>query len=59
METPHPTIPHKNIETNDKFSCIRKWLNLGLKAGKSLRNENHTEDWALGSHPRDNGHVTH
>ena len=30
---------------------------------KSVRsapvNENHTEDWALGSHPRDNGHVTH
>ena len=19
----------------------------------------HTEDWALGRHPRDNGHVTH
>ena len=36
-----------------------KWLNLGLKAGKPLQNENHTEDWALGSHPRDNGHVTH
>ena len=34
-------------------------LNLGLKAEKQLQNENHTEDWALGSHPRDNGHVTH
>ena len=34
-------------------------LNLGLKAEKPLQNENHTEDWALGSHPRDNGHVTH
>ena len=33
--------------------------NLGLKAGKPLKNENHTEDWALGSHPHDNGHVTH
>ena len=22
-----------------------------------LQNENHTEDWGLGSHPRDNGHV--
>ena len=29
------------------------------KAEKQLQNENHTEDWALGSHPRDNGHVTH
>ena len=23
------------------------------------KKENHTEDWALGSHHRDNGHVTH
>ena len=38
---------------------IRKVLNLGLKAGKQLQNENNTEDCALGSHPRDNGHVTH
>ena len=30
-----------------------------LKAEIQLQNENHTEDWALGSHPRDNGHVTH
>ena len=28
-----------------------------LKAGKQLQNENHTEDLALGSHPRDNGHA--
>ena len=41
------------------FLGIRKVLNLGLKAEKPLQNENHTEDWALGSHPRDNGHVTH
>ena len=41
------------------FLGIRKVLNLGLKTGKPLQNENHTEDWALGSHPRDNGHVTH
>ena len=33
-------------------------LNLGLKAEKQFQNENHTEDWALGSHPLDNGHVT-
>ena len=26
---------------------------------KQLRNYNHTEDWALGCHPRDNDHVTH
>ena len=38
--------------------CIRKVLNLGLKAEKQLQNENHTEDWALGRHSRDNGHVT-
>ena len=41
------------------FLGIRKVLNLSLKAEKPLQNENHTEDWALGSHPRDNGHVTH
>ena len=29
------------------------------QAEKQLQNENSTEDWALGSHPRDNGHVTH
>ena len=28
-------------------------------AEKQLQNENHAEDWALGSHPRGNGHVTH
>ena len=38
---------------------IRKVLNLGLKAEMQLQNENHIEDWALGSHARDNGHVTH
>ena len=41
------------------FLGIRKVLNLGLKAEKPLQNENHTEDWALDNHPRDNGHVTH
>ena len=41
------------------FQGIRKVLNLGLKAEKPLQNENYTEEWALGSHPRDNGHVTH
>ena len=41
------------------FLGIQKVLNLGLKAEKPLQNENHTEDWPLGSHPRDHGHVTH
>ena len=26
---------------------------------KSASNKKNTEDWALGFHPRDNGHVTH
>ena len=43
-------IPNKSFRLN---------RDLGLKAEKPLQNENHTEDWALGSHPRDNGHVTH
>ena len=38
---------------------VWKVLSLGLKAEKPLQNENHAEEWALGSHPRDNGHVTH
>ena len=41
------------------FLDIRKVLNLGFKDEKQFRNENHTEDWALGRNPRDNGHVTH
>ena len=41
------------------FLCIRKCLISGFKASKQLRNQNYTEDWALGFHPRDNGHVTH
>ena len=40
-------------------STSRKMLNLSLKAEKQLQNGNHTKDWALGSHLRDNGHVTH
>ena len=42
-----------------KVVGIRKVLNLDLKAEKQLQNENHNEDCALGSHPRDNDHVTH
>ena len=52
-----PAIIHKNNETKGKFYW--KWLILGLKAEKQLRNKNNTKDWALGCHPRDNGHVTH
>ena len=37
---------------------LRKWLILGLKDEKQLRNKNNTEDWALSCYPRDNGHVT-
>ena len=54
-----------NFWTNGKicakvaFHRYTESVKLGLKAEKQLQNENHTEDWALGSHPRDNGHVTH
>ena len=48
-----------NFNGNSHFLGIRKVLNLGLKAEIQLQKENRTEDWALGSHPRDNGHVTH
>ena len=48
-----------NFTAKLHFLRTRKVLNLGLKAEKPLQNENHTEDWALGSHPCDNGHVTH
>ena len=62
----YATIMEINYWPNGKICAkvafpryIRKVLNLGLKAEKQLQNENHTEDWALGSHPRDNGHVSH
>ena len=41
------------------FLCMWKWIILGLKAEKQLRNKNYTVDWALGCQPGDNGHVTH
>ena len=49
----------QKLRESRHFLGIRKVLNLSLKAEKQLQNENHTEDWALGSHPRNNGHVTH
>ena len=51
-----PRYTHGGIKN---LHGIRKVLNLAIKAEKQLQNENHTEDWALGSHPLDNGHVTH
>ena len=57
------TTVHKNNGTNDKFLAFfmytEKCLISGFKVEKKPRNQNHTEDWALGCHPRDNGHVTH
>ena len=49
-------------KTHAKISwtkVYRKWLILGLKVENQLRNKNHTEDWTLGCHPAENGHVTH
>ena len=43
-----------HIDTRKQlFQGIGKVLKLGLKVEKKLQNENHTEDWALGGHPRD------
>ena len=57
------TIIHKNNGTNGKFCAKvafpRYTESVKIKAEKQLQNENHTEDWALGSHPSSNGHVTH
>ena len=59
------TMVEINYWTNGKI-CVKvafprytEVLNLGLKAEKQLKKENHTDDWVLGNHPRDNGHVTH
>ena len=54
----------KDNDTNDKFYgkvaflSINKWLILGLKAEKHVKKKQ-IEDWVLGSHPLDNGHMTH
>ena len=59
------TIPHKNIETNDKFYrkvaflIYTEMVKFRSQSRETASKRNHTEDWALGSHPRDNGHVTH
>ena len=50
---------HQKLRESSIFLGIRKVLNLSLKAEIQLQNENNTEDWALGSHPSDTGHVTH
>ena len=49
----------RNISRKLHFLGIRKGLNLGFKAGIQRQNINHTEDWAVGCDPRDNGQVTH
>ena len=57
------TIVDKNNGTNDKFyrkvAILMYTEMFNFRPEKQLRNENHTEDCALGWHPRDNGHVTH
>ena len=61
----HPTTIHKNNGTNGKicakvvFPRYTESVKFKSQTEKQLQNENHTEDWALGSHPRDNGHMTH
>ena len=53
-----PTIIHKNNGINGKI-CAKVAFPRYTESEKQLQNENHTEDWALGCHPRGNGHVTH
>ena len=57
---PRTKINCQTAKLAGKEHClgIRKVLNIGVKAGKHLHNENNTEDWALGSYPRDNCHAT-
>ena len=47
-----------NFTVKYQILCIRKCLISGHKAEKQLRNQNHTDDWAPGCHPRDKDHVT-
>ena len=42
----------------EKYHFLGIELNLSLKAKTQFQNNKHTVDWALGSNPRDNGHVT-
>ena len=54
-----------NFWTNGKicakvaFPSYTESVKFRSQSREKLQNENNTEDWALGSHPRDNGHVTH
>ena len=58
------TIVDKNKATNDKFYrkvaffMYTEMVNFRPQSWQ-FRNKNHIEDWALGSYPLDNGHVTH
>ena len=49
----------KGAKFYPNFFFIYRFVYAYYKASKQLRNQNHTEDWALGCHPPDNGHVTH
>ena len=44
-----------------EINYLEKWKILPESSNSYVygKNQNHTEDWALGCHPRDNGHVTH
>ena len=58
-------MPCKNIGTNDKFfrkvALLRytERLKFRCQSFNSASKQKRTEDWALGCHPRDNGHVIH
>ena len=57
------TTIHKNNGTNENFyrkvAILMYTEMFNFRPEKQLRNQNHTEDWALGCHPHYNGHVTH
>ena len=58
-------IIHKNNGTNGKicakvaFPRYTESAKFKSQSRETASKRNHSEDWALGSHPRDNGHVTH
>ena len=55
----------KNNGTNGKncakvaFPRYTESVKFKSQSRETASKRKHTEDWALGSHPRDNGHVTH
>ena len=52
-------MDNRKICVKVAFPMYTESFTLGLKPEKQLQNENHTEDWTLGSRPGGNGHVTH